>query len=322
MIVLETIREVLFGLGTNTSIPGLFVALCIAVAFSLGRVKRSRSIHLGVLRRAIVPKRIFKSPSGRADIAFTVFGLFLYGLMFGWAVVSSSAVAALVSSSLANAPQLAWPSWAIVTVSTVTLYLSYELGYWTYHYLSHRIELLWRFHAVHHSAESLSPLTNFRVHPVDTIVFGNALALFNGVASGILDHAFGAAHALTIDGANVLVLAAFLLLGTLQHSHFWMSFNGFWGRVFLSPAHHQLHHSVDPAHFNRNLGSTLAVWDWLFGTLVVPERRRQKLTFGVTGYETPHTLKGAVVDPFVGAAGLLSPPRSATGRIGALGTSR
>jgi sterol desaturase/sphingolipid hydroxylase (fatty acid hydroxylase superfamily) len=321
MISFHFVLEALFGLGTNTSIPGLFVALCIAMAFSLGRLKRPRSIRPAVLRRAIIPKRVFASSSGRADMAFTIFNLFLYGMLFGWAGVSSSTVAHLVSSSLGDAQPPAWPLWAIVTASTVTLYLSYELGYWVYHWLSHRIEFLWRFHAVHHSAESLSPLTNFRVHPVDTIVFGNALALFNGLASAMLARAFGSAHGLTIGGTNVLVLTAFLLLGTLQHSHFWMSFRGIWGRLFLSPAHHQIHHSVDPAHFNRNLGSTLAVWDWLFGTLVIPERRRQKLTFGVTGYEAPHTFKGAVVDPFVHAADSLSARASPEG-VGALGTSR
>jgi sterol desaturase/sphingolipid hydroxylase (fatty acid hydroxylase superfamily) len=40
-----------------------------------------------------------------------------------------------------------------------------------------------------------------------------------------------------------------------------------------SPAHHQIHHSTDPRHFDRNLGYALSIWDWAFGTLWVPERR-------------------------------------------------
>ena len=58
----------------------------------------------------------------------------------------------------------------------------------------------------------------------------------------------------------------------LQHSHMWISFRGLLGRVFISPAHHQVHHSDNPKHFNTNYGSCLALWDWMFGTLYVPRR--------------------------------------------------
>jgi sterol desaturase/sphingolipid hydroxylase (fatty acid hydroxylase superfamily) len=235
-------------------------------------------------------------------MAFAVFGLFVFGLMFGWAIMSATRIKSAVALWLGPSEPLHWPEWAIVTVATVSLYLTYEFAYWFYHFLCHRIEVLWRFHSVHHSAESLSPLTNFRVHPVDTLLFANVLAVANGSMSGLLIHEFGDAHALTLDGTNAIVLVGFLLIGTLQHSHFWMSFQGIWARIFLSPAHHQIHHSIDPAHFNTNLGSTLAIWDWMFGTLKIPERRRQKLTFGVTGYKAPHSFLGTVLTPFVGVA--------------------
>jgi sterol desaturase/sphingolipid hydroxylase (fatty acid hydroxylase superfamily) len=94
------------------------------------------------------------------------------------------------------------------------------------------------------------------------------------------------------------MVLGFLLLTNLQHSHFWITFPGFWGNIFLSPAHHQVHHSKDPAHFNKNLGSTLAVWDWLFGTLHKPSRHREKLEFGVDGIADPHGFKSAIILPF------------------------
>ena len=37
----------------------------------------------------------------------------------------------------------------------------------------------------------------------------------------------------------------------------------------ISPVQHQIHHSTNPAHFDRNMGSKLAIWDWMFGTLVL-----------------------------------------------------
>ena len=69
----------------------------------------------------------------------------------------------------------------------------------------------------------------------------------------------------------------------LQHSEIWIPLTGVWGRVFMSPAHHQLHHSADPEHFNYNMGASLAIWDWLAGGLRMPSGEAQRLAFGVSG---------------------------------------
>ena len=85
----------------------------------------------------------------------------------------------------------------------------------------------------------------------------------------------------------------------LQHTHIWIAFRGVLGRIFVSPAHHQIHHSTNPIHFNKNLGSCLAIWDWLFGTLHVPAKMREKLTFGVEpAYPDAHTITGEFLSPF------------------------
>ena len=85
----------------------------------------------------------------------------------------------------------------------------------------------------------------------------------------------------------------------LQHTHVWIAFRGVLGRIFLSPAHHQIHHSTNPAHFNTNLGSCLALWDWLFGTLHIPAKTREKLTFGIEPTQADaHTISAQFVAPF------------------------
>ena len=106
-----------------------------------------------------------------------------------------------------------------------------------------------------------------------------------------------AAHALS--GTNIILVAFIHLYVHLQHTHVWIAFRGALGRVFLSPAHHQIHHSTNPAHFNKNLGSCLALWDWLFGTLHLPAKEREKLTFGVEpAYADAHTINGEFLAPF------------------------
>jgi sterol desaturase/sphingolipid hydroxylase (fatty acid hydroxylase superfamily) len=42
---------------------------------------------------------------------------------------------------------------------------------------------------------------------------------------------------------------------------------------------HQAHHSEDARHRDRNFGTALAVWDWMFGTLYLPQRG-ERFAFG------------------------------------------
>jgi sterol desaturase/sphingolipid hydroxylase (fatty acid hydroxylase superfamily) len=37
--------------------------------------------------------------------------------------------------------------------------------------------------------------------------------------------------------------------------------------ILISPAQHQLHHSVDVKHHDKNFGAALAIWDYVFGSL-------------------------------------------------------
>ena len=74
-----------------------------------------------------------------------------------------------------------------------------------------------------------------------------------------------------------------------------MPFTGILGRVLHSPAHHLIHHSVEPAHHNRNLGYVLSVWDWAFGTLHLP-KPGERPVLGIGPDEAAHH---GVVDAFV-----------------------
>ena len=306
--------------GSKFSLLAIACSLLIAALFLLARRPGERPVPVRVLLRALFPRRLWRSRSGRADLAFSFFNIFLAALLFGWALISAEQVSRLVEAALAGAsgaPQPArLPAGVSIALTTLALYLAFELAYWLDHLLSHKIPFLWQFHMVHHSAETLSPLTNFRVHPVDSVVFYNIVALCLGLTQGLLNHGFATpASGFTIGGSTVILLAAGFTLTHLQHSHLWISFSGPLGRLILSPAHHQIHQSADPRHFDRNFGSSLALWDWLFGTLHLPSREREKLNFGVPapGYD-PHSAPAALAMPFVKAARLIrrepSIPRS------------
>ena len=306
------LSKLLLSLGSHFSFTSLGAALIVATLFYAGkRLRRGRRLRAKTLLRALFPKRIVRSPSNTADIGYLFFNVFVFGIVFGWAVLTyetttNGIIGALVR--IGGAPTAsAWPPLAQNAVVTLMLFLAYELGYWFNHWLSHRVPVLWEFHKVHHSAEVLTPLTNFRVHPVYTWIFANILAFSAAVANGLARYWFGdTAHQYAFADTNLILVLFIHVYVHLQHSHVWIAFTGALGRVLVSPAHHQIHHSRDPRHFNRNYGSCLALWDWMFGTLYVPGKEREALSFGVEPDHYPaHTITGELVAPFLRAGARL-----------------
>lgn len=283
----NTLSQVFLSVGSDFSLTSLFAALCFAVLFLVFKLRRKgRPARLGALLQALFPKRITKSPSHRADVRLFLLNVFVFGAIFGWAVLSyqslSAGVGDLLAASFGAPAARARPELLCRVVITVTLFLAYELGYWIDHYLKHSVPFLWEFHRVHHTAQVLTPLTVWRVHPLDTLIFVNILALVTGIANGTANYLLGGTVLqFTIAGNNLLLVLFIHSYVHLQHTHLWIAFRGALGRILLSPAHHQVHHSSNPAHFNRNFGSCLAVWDYLFGTLHIPAKERERLTFGV-----------------------------------------
>ncbi len=302
----------LLSLNSTFSVFSLFSALVIATLFiAIGRLRKRGRLRWRLLVKALWPRRAVIGPSGKADLAFFLFNTFSAGGLISWALLSQAQVGDWTVRALDSAFGRAPPHHESVLSSlvlTVTIYLFSELAYWLDHWLSHHVPCLWEIHKVHHTAEGLSPFTNFRVHPLETLKFYNLVALFSGVALGLNSHFFGfrPSH-LQVLKTDVIFLCFTLTIVHLQHSHVWISFRGVLGRLIMSPAHHQVHHSTDPRHFGKNLGGTLALWDLAFGTLYVPAARRERLTYGVEGEgHDVHSVTGTLITPMVRAVRVLA----------------
>lgn len=86
----------------------------------------------------------------------------------------------------------------------------------------------------------------------------------------------------TIFGINVFGFTFNFLASNLRHSHIDLPFGPFeW--IFISPKQHQVHHSTNPDHFDKNFGVSLSVWDGLGKSLVRSKHVQQKLRFGLSG---------------------------------------
>jgi len=139
-----------------------------------------------------------------------------------------------------------------------------EFGFYWGHRWMHEVPFLWRFHAVHHSAEEMDWLVSSRAHPFD-IVFGRLAGLVPMYALGLAQAANG-----RISGAVPVV---FMLLGTMWGFFIHSNLRVRWewlAPVVSTPAFHHWHHTNDE-HVDRNYASILPVFDRLFGTWYLPK---------------------------------------------------
>jgi sterol desaturase/sphingolipid hydroxylase (fatty acid hydroxylase superfamily) len=289
--------------GSALSMAGMPVAFLIAFAHIMLKPRRRGRTRWRTALRVLLSRHIWLHPSTLLDIQYVMVGSLGFSVVFGYTLLTGYGVSNGVCAGLTRlfGPHTAPTQlpFYIKVLIVCGLYLTIEFAYWFDHFLSHKIGILWEFHKVHHSATVLTPFANWRVHPVDTILYMNLLSLLAGSASGLIQYFAGDAFSLTSTAISSLLWALYMALwGHLQHSQFWISWTGLAGRIFLSPAHHQIHHSRSRIHFDKNFGASLALWDWLFCTLHIPQRHNEHLRFGTEGDAHLKRLIPSVFYPF------------------------
>jgi lathosterol oxidase len=129
--------------------------------------------------------------------------------------------------------------------------------YWV-HRAFHAIPFLWRFHAIHHSAEAMDWLAGSRLHLVDAVVT-RGLTYVPIYVLGFSDVAMAAYVVI------VVVQATFI------HANVRWEFPGL-RRLVATPCFHHWHHAAEPEAVDKNFSVHAPLWDWLFGTLYLPGR--------------------------------------------------
>jgi sterol desaturase/sphingolipid hydroxylase (fatty acid hydroxylase superfamily) len=150
-------------------------------------------------------------------------------------------------------------------------YIVWELGHFIYHYLAHKVRILWCLHSTHHAPQSMNLFVNF-------------------------SHFF-----LEAPYADVIRTSTCILLGVSPPLLFLIMFiDGFWGtfihvgenvikdgrlgflnNIILTPSHHRVHHSKNPQYLDTNFCNLLNVWDRIFKTYKVEERETLPV-YGIT----------------------------------------
>ena len=171
------------------------------------------------------------------------------------------------------------PLWLqIIEILLITDFVQY----WA-HRAFHRIPFLWRFHAIHHSAERMDWLAGSRLHIVD-IVVTRGLSYMPLFALGFADAA--------LLGYGVIVT----LQATLIHANVRFEFGPlrYW---LVTPQFHHWHHSDQDEALDKNFAVHLPIWDWLFGSYYLPGEQ-WPASYGVKGEKPPEGFFRQLFWPF------------------------
>jgi iron(III) transport system substrate-binding protein len=269
-------KRVFWGYLTSALFVALFVQLFIGKATIFEAIS-------GLFKRSV-----WWSKSARIDYLILIVN---QAVMMGALprLVSKLAVATIVFEALHiwfDGRVIIWPEapgWIIASTFTVSLFILDDGAKYVVHRALHHWPVLWCFHKIHHSAETLTPFTVYRTHPIEGLVFGLRAILVQATSAAGFLYFFGdRAELVTLLGVNAGLFLFNAAGANLRHSHVWISYGRSVECFLISPAQHQIHHSVEVRHRDCNFGAVLAIWDWLAGSLYRAEDRPPR-RFGLFG---------------------------------------
>lgn len=259
----------------------------------------------------LFPKENYTTSSAKIDIWVWVLNGLLFIPIFEACVVLVGLFAGITFStqfSLLFGPSAFKPNSLALAVAIQFLgfWLGQGIGQYSGHLAMHKVPLLWALHRAHHSAESANLFTFLRSHPLEHFANG---------ATRVIGTAFGTGAAVYLTGGTFHSETAaaifwygivYVLIGfrSVDHLHIPVSYGRFLDVLVGSPIMHQVHHSAEDRHRDVNMAGAGYLFDWLFGTLYIPEKGetwRWGLNEEELGSKNPHQSLGAFfVEPLRG----------------------
>ncbi|MDO8656235.1 MAG: sterol desaturase family protein [Nanoarchaeota archaeon] len=146
----------------------------------------------------------------------------------------------------------------------IMMFICIDLAYYIFHRASHRINLLWGAHVVHHQSEGYNLTVSLRQGTVATWItyfFYLPLAFI------------GFTPIMFLTTYGVYQLYQFIV-----HTHYLKSL-GPLEYIIASPRLHRLHHAQNAHFLDKNYGGFFIIWDILFSSYITP---KGKMIYGVT----------------------------------------
>jgi sterol desaturase/sphingolipid hydroxylase (fatty acid hydroxylase superfamily) len=152
----------------------------------------------------------------------------------------------------------------------VLAFIIQDFLYYIHHYVDHNSRFFWAVHVTHHNSKYYNLTTGFRspiFQPLYRYIFFFPMASFG----------FEPLHIMFAYALNQIY-------GVLCHTNFIKSNLGLWGKIFITPSHHRVHHASNIKYLDKNLGMVLIIWDKIFGTFQAEESTEdyEEITYGLT----------------------------------------
>lgn len=258
--------------------------------------------------KRIFPPDYYRDPTARITALHFLLFLVFWGPLIALLTVSppaaSEVVAVWLAKTFGDRPAIIHAPALVTAVQGIPIVLAMSFASFACHYAAHRVPLLWSFHRAHHSVEALTLPATARDHPIDLLLIKLTMIVLAGIVGGGVLYWTGT-H---IQPGTFLVVGAvtigyFTFFGVFNHSHIPISL-GWANRIVMAPVMHQVHHSAELRHRDKNIGSFggLMIWDWMFGTLYLPakdEDYRWGLDAAEMGERNPHRrLRDFYLEPF------------------------
>lgn len=230
---------------------GVATLLLLAVEVLAGR-------HRGVYRKGDFPLLIGSFFLGRWVMAPLAIGLI--------AAVYKLLLPEELAGSLAQTPF--WVAFPL-------LLLAGEFCFYWVHRLAHqpgRYPVLWKIHRTHHSGRHMNVLLDFRLNLSWFFLIPSGwvsgLALYLGLNEAVL------AYVLVVQVWNLVTHSNFRWDDAIRRNRVLGTAFRALEHVVVSPGIHHTHHGYGADGKNyRNFGTVIALYDWLFGTLHIPQGR-------------------------------------------------
>lgn len=156
-------------------------------------------------------------------------------------------------------------------------YIVWELAHFVYHFLAHKVRILWCLHSTHHAPQTMNlsvTYAHFILEAPYADIVRTSICILLGVNPALLF------FIMFIDGT----WGAFIHIGenVLKDGRL-----GFLNKIILTPSHHRVHHARNPLYMDTNFCNLLNIWDRLFGTLE-DENKKVPIEYGITRKMNPN----------------------------------
>jgi sterol desaturase/sphingolipid hydroxylase (fatty acid hydroxylase superfamily) len=188
--------------------------------------------------------------SGVTNSTKDVLGLSIAIISYGW-LVNHLAIMHIQAT------------WLVYVIAFLALDFA---GYWT-HRMAHTFNFFWNNHIVHHSSEEFNLACALR-QSISVFVRIYAVLLIPAAILGVPEKV-------------IAIVAPLHLFAQFWYHTRHINRMGFLEYIIVTPAHHRVHHAINPEYLDKNYGQIFIFWDRLFGTFQ-EEQASIPAVYGVT----------------------------------------